>query len=240
MNQRDRLPPTLERLRANYLSVQDRIQSAAARSSRLVSTIQLVGVTKYVGADIARMLVEVGCNQLAESKPQVLWEKASALSDLAIDWHLIGHLQRNKAKRTLPLVSTMHSLDSARVMEQIQKDTLGRDVPLKLLLEINISGDPDKTGMLISEAESLLTNWKGATAVPFAAVEIVGLMGMSSVVGGVDRARKDFESLRNLRDLWQKRYDMSLKELSMGMSDDFEVAIEEGSTMVRIGSVLFQ
>ncbi len=239
MNEPERFNPTAERLTANYLSVMDRIQSAASRSARPTSAIQMVGVTKYVGANIARMLVEIGCSRLAESKPQMLWEKASALSDLPIDWHLIGHLQRNKAKRTIPLISTMHSLDSARVFEEIQKVTFNCDIPLKLLLEINVSGDPEKSGMLVSDAESLLQTWK-ETSVQCPALTIAGLMGMGSVARGKDRARGDFERLRNLRDMWQSRYEMPLDELSMGMSDDFEEAIEEGSTMVRIGSILFQ
>ena len=238
MNQPSRFFPTRERLNSNYLSVIDRIQSAASRSLRHPNSIQVVGVTKYVDADIARWLVEIGCHQLAESKPQALWDKASALTDLKVDWHLIGHLQRNKAKRTLPLISTMHSLDSARVFEQIKKDSTDRSWPLKLLLEVNVSGDPEKTGMPASEAQSLLQTWI-ETSEQFPALSIVGLMGMSSLEGGVDRARRDFESIRNLRDRWESEYKIQLPELSMGMSDDFEQAIAEGATIVRIGSTLF-
>ena len=180
----------------------------------------------------------MGCSTFAESRPQVLWEKAAALSDLQVDWHLIGHLQRNKAKRTLLLVSTIHSLDSMRILEQIQQDTVERPQPLRLLLEMNISGDREKTGMLVSEGEELLDLWQ-LKSHEFPNLSIVGLMGMGSLDGGPDQARRDFAAIRSLRDDWAKRSGMQLKELSMGMSQDFETAIEEGATMVRIGSILF-
>ncbi len=238
MNQLSRFQTTKDRVLANYLDVVKRIQTAASRSSRLSTDIQLIGVTKYVDANVARWLVEFGCSNLAESRPQILWEKAASLSDLQVNWHLIGHLQRNKVKRTLPWVATMHSLDSIRILDQIQQETVQRQVPLQLLLEINVSGDPEKTGMLVPQAEKLLEAWtSNLHEIP--QLSIVGLMGMGSVHGSVDQARRDFASLRNLRDLWAKRYGLQLSELSMGMSEDFEAAIEEGSTMVRIGSVLF-
>ena len=238
MNQIYRFNPTKERLRENYLAVLDRIQAAASRSARLSSDIQLIGVTKYVDSYVARWLAELGCNQLAESRPQVLWEKAAALANLPVQWHLIGHLQRNKAKRTLELVSTMHSLDSARILEQIQQDTLQRVTPLQLLLEINISGAAEKTGMFVSEAAELLEQWVNKSH-GFSNLSVVGLMGMGSLDGGDSRTQRDFESLRKLRDVWEDQFGIPLRELSMGMSDDFEIAIEEGATMVRIGSTLF-
>jgi len=238
MNQLSRFRPTKDRVLANYLEVVERIQAAASRSSRFSTEIQLIGVTKYVDATIARWLVEFGCSNLAESRPQILWEKAALLLDLQVNWHLVGHLQRNKAKRTLPLVATMHSLDSIRIFDQIQLETVQRQVPLQLLLEMNVSGDPKKTGMLVSEGEKLLEAWASKLH-EFPNLSIVGLMGMGSLQGGTDQARRDFASLRNMRDLWQNRYGIQLSELSMGMSEDFEAAVEEGATMVRIGSVLF-
>ncbi len=238
MKPSNRFNPSRDLVQANYLAISDRIRAAACRSGRLIGEIQLIAVTKYVDASVSRWLVELGCSTLAESRPQVLWEKAPALSDLQVDWHLIGHLQRNKAKRTLPWVSTMHSLDSIRILEQIQQDTGERPQPLRLLLEMNVSGDQEKTGMLIPEGEVLLESWQSKSR-EFQNISIDGLMGMASLHGGADQARRDFVALRNLRDQWAKRYGMQLKELSMGMSEDFEAAIEEGATMVRIGSILF-
>ena len=238
MNQSNRFNPSKERVGANYRAVSERIQAAASRSGRLVDEIQMIAVTKYVDATISRWLVELGCSTLAESRPQVLWEKAAALSDLQVDWHLIGHLQRNKAKKTLPLISTMHSLDSTRILEQILQETVERPQPLRMLLEINVSGNREKTGMLLSEGEQLLDWWQ-SKAHEFPRISVGGLMGMGSLEGGADQARRDFAALRNLRDSWSIRFGMPLKELSMGMSEDFEIAIEEGATMVRIGSILF-
>ncbi len=238
MNEAHRFSPTKERVRTNYEAVLERIQEAARRSSRNLADIQLIGVTKYVDETVARWLVELGCNHLAESRPQILWEKAATLSDLVVDWHFIGHLQTNKAKRTLRMVSTLHSLDSTRLLAQIQQDMLQRERQLHLLLEINVSGDPKKTGMFVSDGEQLLQEW-ATKSHEMTKMVIVGLMGMGSLNGGTSQARRDFESLRKLRDVWQNRFGIPLPELSMGMSEDFEIAIEEGATMLRIGSILF-
>ena len=238
MNQPIGFNSTRDSVFRNYSAVLDRIKSAAAGSSRSLDEIRLIGVTKYVDARMAKWLVEFGCSNLAESRPQSLWEKADSLADLQVEWHLIGHLQRNKVKRTLPLVSTIHSLDSLRIFAQIQQETVHRQTPLHLLLEMNVSGDPEKTGMQVSEGEELLESWMSKMH-EVRNLSIVGLMGMGSLQGGMNQARRDFASLRELRDLWANRYGLPLKELSMGMSEDFEVAIEEGATMVRIGSILF-
>jgi PLP dependent protein len=232
-------------VQSNYLSVLERVQRAAARSDRPPDSVKIIGVTKYVNAEIARWLVEAGCLDLGESRPQSLWEKAAELGEPGIRWHLIGHLQRNKVKRTLPLISAMHSLDSPRILEQIQVEIqnspsmLTSSQPLQLLLEINVSGDRDKTGLSIAEGEHLLDTWKHREN-QNEKLAIVGLMGMGGLVGGPERARTDFQSLRQLRDQWQTQFNLPLPELSMGMSDDFEIAIEEGATMVRVGSVLFE
>ena len=229
---------TESQVKANYLAVMERVRISAEQSFRNPADIKIIGVTKYVDSKMARWLVDSGCRDLGESRPQILWEKATDLSDLDVRWHLIGHLQRNKAKRTLPLLSAMHSLDSERILQQIQADVSERCPPLQLLLEINVSGDADKTGLSVQEGERLLDTWK-QSALSHPNIEIVGLMGMGALDGGLDRARKDFEALRLLRDQWSKRFGMPLTELSMGMSEDFEAAIAEGATMVRLGSVLF-
>jgi len=151
---------------------------------------------------------------------------------------LIGHLQRNKIKKTLPQVSYLHSLDSERLLQQIEQDLAGESHPLEMLLEINVSGDSTKTGLTPAEGEKLLDKWVSRSDnVPN--LRIAGLMGMGSLAGGEDQARSDFESLRKLRDVWAVRFGLPLRELSMGMSEDFEIAIEQGATMIRIGSILF-
>ena len=189
MDKLNQAGPARERVQANYLNVLERIQAAATRSARESKEIRLIAVTKSVDSTIARWLVEFGCCDLAESRPQVLWEKAASLTDLPVRWHMIGHMQRNKVKRTMPLVSVMHSLDSSRILEQIQQDLAPRPVPLELLLELNISGEPDKTGMLISSAEELLTEWQTQNG-QFPGLAIEGLMGMGSLNGGLEQARR--------------------------------------------------
>ena len=231
--------PTAARVRENYLSVKERVTEATKRSLRSEAEVSIVGVTKYFDATVAGWLYEAGCRDMGESRPQMLWDKSAAMADREVRWHMIGHVQRNKVKRTLPLLQTMHSLDSQRLLDQIVTDVGIRPEPLQLLLEVNISGEPDKTGILVAEAELLLERWTKRSD-PNNNLEIAGLMGMGSLSGGADQARCEFESLRLLRERWSIRFGMPLQELSMGMSNDFEIAIEQGATMVRIGSVLFQ
>jgi pyridoxal phosphate enzyme (YggS family) len=225
------------RIADNLARVRDKIAAAARRSGREAEMVRLVAATKYVDDAVARAVFEAGCQDLGESRPQELWRKAEALAGLPVRWHLIGHLQRNKIARTLPLVSLVHSADSWRLIEAIDVAAaeLGRTVPL--LLEVNISGDATKHGFRPDEVEPLLE-----PCASLKHVEIRGLMGMSSLEGDLDAARREFASLRQLRDRLQNIAPerISLTELSMGMSDDYEVAIEEGATIVRIGSALFE
>jgi pyridoxal phosphate enzyme (YggS family) len=187
--------------------------------------------------EVIQSLVELGCRDLGESRPQALWERAAAFGGQSIEWHMIGHLQRNKVDRTVPLVSLFHSGDSLRLLQAIDvtAGSIGRCVPV--LLEINISGDATKHGFAPAEVEHQLLE-----VAKLAHVEVRGLMGMASREGDLDQARREFASLRQLRDRLQAvaPSEIKLKELSMGMSGDFEVAIEEGATLVRVGSALFE
>jgi PLP dependent protein len=218
----------------NVALVRGRIAEAARRSGRSADAVRLVAVTKYVSAESVRPLVEVGCCDLGESRPQQLWEKASQLADLPIRWHFIGTLQRNKVRRTLPLVAMIHSIDSPRLLAAIDEECLA---PLPVLLEVHISGEATKHGFEPDEIESFL-----AKASDYRQVSIRGLMGMASLDGGADVARRQFAALRELRDCLRVNCPpgVTLDELSMGMSGDFDVAIEEGATIVRVGSALFE
>jgi PLP dependent protein len=225
------------RIAENVARVQARIAAAAARSGRPADAVTLVSVTKYVSLDVTAAAFEAGCRVLGESRPQDLWAKAAALAHLDVRWHLVGHLQRNKIRRTLPLVNLVQSVDSLRLLEAIDDEAarLGRAVDV--LVEVNISLDAAKTGLAPDEVEPLL-----ARAAELAHVSIRGLMGMAGVEGDLAAARRDFANLRALRDRLAPRVAPSivLSELSMGMSGDFEVAIEEGATIIRLGSVLFE
>jgi PLP dependent protein len=225
----------MSQLADNLAQIRRRIAEAAARSGRAAESVTLVAVTKSASAAQARELALAGCTDLGEGRPQELWSKAAALSDLPVRWHLIGHLQRNKVERTLPLVSMIHSVDSLRLLQALDAaaESLGRTTPV--LLEVNISGDAAKHGFAPAEMSERLA---GISA--FTRVQIRGLMAMAGLDGDADRARVDFRNLRQLRDqLREFPGGANFSELSMGMSGDFEAAVEEGATIVRIGSALF-
>lgn len=219
----------------NLARVRDRIAVAAARSGRRAETITLVGASKYVDVAAARALAAAGCLDLGESRPQDLWAKAATIDMPEVRWHLIGHLQRNKVARTLPLVTLVHSVDSERLLAALDKEAAAQSRRLPILLEVNISGDVSKHGFQPNEVEPAL-----AEADQFVHLDIQGLMGMASLEGGTDVARHDFARLRELRDRLAAAIGLPLHELSMGMSGDYEIAIEEGATIVRVGSALFE
>jgi pyridoxal phosphate enzyme (YggS family) len=225
------------RIQDNLEHVRQRIAAAAARSGRPPAAVELVGVTKYVDARAARLLVQAGLSHLGESRPQELWSKAAAMADLPVHWHLVGHLQRNKVRRTVQLRPLIHSADSLRLLEEISREAHAFGIPADVVLEVNISGDATKHGLQPDEVEPLLPQ---IAALP--TVNVRGLMTMASREGDLDRARREFAALRELRDRLKANCPPTivLNELSMGMSGDYEVAIEEGATIVRVGSALFE
>ena len=225
-----------DRLRANLNSIRERMASACARAGWPPDSVRLVAVVKYVDAATARLLVEAGCRDLGESRPQELWRKSAELAGLDVRWHLIGHLQTNKVARTAPLTTLVHSGDSLRLLQALGA-TAPAGVLRDALVEINISGDPAKHGFSPDEFARQLP-----TIAALPGLRVRGLMAMAGLAGDVDAARREFAGLRALRDECRSACPagVSLDELSMGMSGDFEVAIEEGSTLVRVGSSLFE
>jgi pyridoxal phosphate enzyme (YggS family) len=236
----------------NVARVRERIARAAESAGRPSEDITLVAVTKYVRPEEAAQVVASGCLDLGESRPQELWHKAAALAaggelappsgqaGPAVRWHLVGHLQRNKIRRTLPVVHMIHSVDSQRLLaavdEELGRHETSRLAPLKVLLEVNTSGESAKHGLAPEELEGLLIYAPQGDR-----VTICGLMTIAALEGGPAVAARNFAALRKLRDnLQQVAPDgVRLDELSMGMSGDFEIAIAEGATIVRIGSALW-
>jgi PLP dependent protein len=218
------------RIADNVEAVRSRIAVAAAKSGREASAIHLVAVTKYVGPAEIGALLDAGCRDFGESRPQALWQRSEAFSAQDVRWHLIGHLQRNKVARTLKCAALLHSVDSERLLAEIEVEAARLDRVVDVLLEVNVSGDATKHGV----APDALPAFFGAAA-QYAHVRTRGLMTMASREGDADSARADFARLRILRDEAK-----DLTELSMGMSGDFELAIEEGATIVRVGSALFE
>jgi len=236
-------PLERDQLEKNLAIVRQQMADACRKSGRSTEEVRLIAVTKTVGPQTCNDLISLGCRELAENRPQVLWEK-SAVVDPCVLWHFIGHLQRNKSARTLPLLNTFHALDSLRLAEQLAKDatetTTDKSVgKLRVLLELNITQDQTKTGLSPNDAQELLRRYIETPSLQDG-LDLCGLMGMSSLGGDDAQTHREFETLRTLRDRWQSEYGIGLRELSMGMSDDFQIAIEEGSTMVRIGSLLYQ
>ncbi len=225
------------RLSDNLARVRQRIAEAAVRTGRLAQDIRLVGVTKYVDLETARALLAAGLRDLAESRPQELWKKAELLKELPIRWHCIGHLQRNKVERTLPFVSLLHSGDNLRLLEAVSAAAVKQGRVVETLLEVNISGDEAKHGFAGQELRSSLA---AIAALP--GIRVRGLMTMAALEGGSERARRDFAALRELQGKLRAECppQIELAELSMGMSGDFVEAIEEGATIVRVGSALFE
>jgi PLP dependent protein len=230
-------PEIARRIRENLARVRENIAQAATRSGRPSGSVILVGVTKYVEPPVARLLVECGLEHLGESRPQELWQKAAALTDLRVFWHLIGHLQRNKVKRSLPLVTIIHSADSLRLLQEISHEAVAAKRPVSVLLEVNISGEASKTGFKADDLEPLFPE-----IFKLRSVYVLGLMSMAALEGGPDRARRDFAALRELSERLKPRCsdNIVMNELSMGMSGDYEIAIEEGATIVRVGTALFE
>ncbi len=226
-----------DQIRRNVESVRARIAAAARRSGRTDSSVRLVAVTKKWPAELVGSLVAAGVLDLGENYPQELWKRVESLADLVepVRWHFIGHLQTNKARRTLPLVRMIHAVDSLKLLQLL--DTLAREVPNppSICLQVNTSGEASKHGWspsgILEDADAIAV----CQSIP-----IGGLMTIAGWNTDAETARPSFSSLRQTREALQQRTGLPLSELSMGMSSDFESAIEEGATIVRVGSRLIE
>lgn len=220
----------------NLQRISAEITAACARAGRSPSDVTLVAVTKSAELAWVRRLVELGVRDLAENRPQQFVERTEQLPS-EIRWHFVGHLQRNKVKSVLPWTALIHSVDSLRLLERISEVAAELSLRPRVLLEVNVAGEASKDGLPVAE---LTSQWEAFQAVP--QVDIVGLMTMAPLSDDPEAARPVFRELRQLRDALAARAapHVKLTELSMGMSGDFIVAIEEGATLVRIGSRLFE
>jgi PLP dependent protein len=219
----------------NYARVSKRIEEACRRVGRRSSEVRLVAVTKSADIRSIQALLTLGVRDLGESRPQKLCERAELL-DQAVEWHLIGHLQRNKIRKVLPATSWIHSVDSLSLLRRL--DVVAGELGLrrKVLLEVNVSGEKAKGGFEPSELLDV-----GPAVFAASHVEIAGLMTMAPWTDSPEAARPVFSGLRAIRDqLRQISSAAVLPELSMGMSGDFEVAVEEGATLVRVCTSLFE
>lgn len=219
-------------LRGRIAGVKARIAAAAERAGRDPAGVRLVAVTKTVSARVAGLLPSLNVVDLGENRPQALWAKAETLK--IVRWHLIGHLQRNKLDRTVPLVSLTHSADSPRLLDALSAFGVARGGPVAVLLQFNCSGEAQKGGFAPDDLPAVAEQVRSLPG-----LDVQGLMTMAAYGDEPEASRPAFALLRKLRDELRERTGRPLPELSMGMSGDFEVAVEEGATLVRVGSTLF-
>lgn len=228
---------TVEDFRRNLASVQARIDAACRRVGRDPAGVRLLPVSKTKPEASLRLAHAAGCQMLGENKPQEAYRKWEALQDLSdLQWSVIGHLQTNKAKLVARFATEFQALDSLRVAEALERRLQAEGRALDVFVQVNTSGEASKYGLAPGEAQAFIK------ALPaFSALRVRGLMTLALFSSQPERVRQCFVLLRNLRDRLRDcaPAGVSLDELSMGMSGDFEIAIEEGATVVRVGQAIF-
>jgi pyridoxal phosphate enzyme (YggS family) len=221
-------------IKNNLEIINEKIDKAAERSGRKSTDIKLLGATKQVDVDRIKEAVECGHRCFGENYVQEFLSKYEVLSEYKdIDWHFIGHLQKNKVKYIIDKVSLIQSVDKVSLAEQINKraENLGQKIPI--LIEVNMGGEDSKSGIGVKELGNFLELLSA-----FNNLKLSGLMALPPFCEDAEDSRKYFVKLRELRDSFNSSYN-TLNELSMGMSHDFEIAVEEGATIVRVGTAIF-
>jgi len=227
-------------LRARLEEINRRIAAACGRAGRQVAEVTLVAASKTVPAPLIREAIEAGVRTLGESRIQDAATKIPELKAISAEydvrWHLIGHLQSNKARRAVELFDAVHSVDDFKLAERVDRIAGGLDKRLKVFIEVNLGGGRSKAG---DAPDKVLPLCEQIGELP--RLELVGLMAVPPFFDDPEDARPFFQRLRRLRDeaLQSGAAGEQFKDLSMGMTNDFEVAIEEGATFVRIGTALF-
>jgi len=219
----------------NLAVVKERIAQAARKSGREPESVRLVAVSKTVPAERIEVSGIEGC-VLGENKVQEARDKIEALGTESYHWHFIGHLQRNKVKHIPGLFELIHSVDSSELAEDIHSYSLRHDLVTPVLIQVNISGEASKSGVAPSDLEELLS-----MLISLSGISVRGLMTIPPFDPDPEKSRRHFAALRKLRDRMRSVNieNITMDELSMGMSNDFEVAIEEGATWVRVGTAIF-
>lgn len=222
-------------LKENLQSVEAKIQEACERSGRAREDVTLIAVSKTKPVETLQEAYDLGVRIFGENKVQELTEKYDALPD-DIEWHLIGHLQRNKVKYIIEKAALIHSVDSLRLAETIEKEAAKRDITVNILLEVNVAGEESKFGFLPEEVDAFVDK-----IAEYPHLCIKGLMTIAPFVDDPEENRPIFAYLRKLSvDIAEKNaHNINMSVLSMGMTNDYQVAIEEGATIVRVGTGIF-
>ncbi len=216
-------------------NVEAAVVAACNRAGRNPADVEIVAVTKTHGPDVVREAWEAGLRIIGENKVQeAAWKKPQSVS--GPDWHLIGHLQKNKVRPALELFSTFHSVDSVALVDRIQRVAEEIGARPNILLEVNMSGERSKDGMRPDDVPSAIEH---ALACPNITLEGFMTMAPFVPVDRVEETRPVFAGLRELRDAMETRFGAAFPRLSMGMTNDYRIAVEEGATWIRLGTVLF-
>jgi pyridoxal phosphate enzyme (YggS family) len=224
----------VEMIRARLAAVEERIAAAAARAGRDPGEVTLVGISKTMPLAAVEAAYGAGITHLGENRVQEAVEKYAAFKPEGLTLHLVGHLQRNKARRAALLFDFVHSVDSPALADALAEGCRDRAAPLPVLVEVNLAGEESKFGVAPEAALPLL-----AHLLTLPALAPRGLMTIAPLVPSAEEVRPVFRGLRALRDRCQAELGVDLPHLSMGMTNDYEVAIEEGATLVRIGRAIF-
>ena len=223
-----------ETLRARAEEVRERIEAARARAGR-TDPVTLVAVTKSHPVQVVRAALDAGLRDLGENRVQEMDEKVRDAGRDAARWHLIGHLQRNKAARAVAISDLIHSLDSLRLAETLSAEAVKAGATVPVLVQVNTSGEASKFGLAPDQAVEAV-----ARMAELPGLRLEGMMTMAPFTGDEAVVRRTFAGARRLRDEAARQVPaFTGRHLSMGMSNDFEAAVEEGSTLVRVGSILF-
>ena len=214
----------------------DRIKIAAVSSGRNPETVRLVAVSKTIPSETVKKAIDAGANILGENYIQEAKTKFNSLSSYPVSWHFIGHLQTNKAKYAIRIFDLIHSVDSFKLAFELDKQAKKTDKIQNILIQVNVAGESSKSGISVQNTLNLV---KEISVLKNIAIK--GLMTMPPFFNAPEKVRPFFKNLRNLRDQIGKEaiHNVTMDELSMGMTGDFEVAIEEGATLVRIGTAIF-
>ncbi|MGN1318142.1 MAG: YggS family pyridoxal phosphate-dependent enzyme [Lachnospirales bacterium] len=220
----------------NIKAVEEKIAAAAEKSGRKKEDILLLAVTKTIDEDKMREALNLGYNEFGENKPQEINRKYFDFENDGVKWHQIGHLQTNKVKYIIDKVCLIHSLDSLKLAEEINKRAEKNNITMEVLIEINIGNEEAKSGVSYDDAEKLALEVSRLKN-----VKVAGLMCIAPFTDDKDYLRQCFKKMNKLFvDIKSKKYDnIDMKYLSMGMTNDYEIAIEEGSNIVRIGTGIF-
>lgn len=211
-----------------------RIAAACARSGRSVRDVTLIAVTKTFGSEQIQEAMKAGVHDFGENYVQELQRKREEIPADQIRWHFIGHLQSNKIKQIIGWIEAIHAVDSTHLGEEISRLASRINRTVNILVEVNTTGEKSKYGVSPDSAPVLVEK-----LLLLPNVNVVGLMTIGPFLADPEGSRPSFQQLRNLRESIEQRCSISLPQLSMGMSHDFEVAIEEGATMVRLGTAIF-